>query len=88
MAKGSLNPNSQTLNSKPRNGQGFYMIVNPRKLEHGFRMINAGIPILYLKGMRAIIFQLSGFYYINSIIGFTIGTYKKRLLWVKVGSQL
>ena len=29
-------------------------------------MINAGIPytiILYLKGMRAIMFQLSGFYY-------------------------
>ena len=33
-----------------------YSIVNPRKLEHGFRMINV------LKGMR---FQLSGFYCIS-----------------------
>ena len=36
---------------------------NPRKLEHGFRMIHAGIPyIFYLKGMRIMMFQLSGFY--------------------------
>ena len=25
-------------------GPGLCSIVNPRKLEHGFRMINAGIP--------------------------------------------
>ena len=35
-------------------------IVNPRKLEHGFGMISASI--VYLKGMRIIMFQLSGFY--------------------------
>ena len=37
--------------------------MNPRKLEHGFRMISAGIPILHLNGMRNMMFQLSGFYY-------------------------
>ena len=46
---------------KPR---GSRYIVNPRKLEHGFRTINAGIPYtLPYKGMRAIMFQLSGFYF-------------------------
>ena len=38
--------------------------VDPRKLEHGFRRLCARIPnILYLKGMRILMFQLSGFYY-------------------------
>ena len=37
--------------------------MNPQKLEHGFRRIGARIPILYLKGMRVLMFQLSGFYY-------------------------
>ena len=32
--------------------------MNPRKLEHGL-----GSPILYLKGMRISMFQLSGFYF-------------------------
>ena len=36
--------------------------VNPRKLEHGFRMIHGGFPILYFKSMRLMMFQLSGFY--------------------------
>ena len=35
--------------------------MNPRKLEHGFRMSSAGIPYTYLKGMRITMFQLSGF---------------------------
>ena len=42
--------------------------VNPRKLEHGFRRICARIPILYLKGMRILMFQLSGFYYKSSAL--------------------
>ena len=38
-------------------------IVNPRKLEHGFRMNSAGIPLYFnLKGMRITMFQLSGSY--------------------------
>ena len=37
--------------------------MNPRKLEHRIRMIHAGIAyILYFKGMRQMMFQLSGFY--------------------------
>ena len=36
-------------------------MAKPRKLEHGLRMISAGIPMLYLKGMRIMMFQLSGF---------------------------
>ena len=40
--------------------------ANPRKLEHGFRMIRARIPpcnpVLYLKAMRIMMFQLSGYY--------------------------
>ena len=36
-------------------------IVNPRKLEHRFRMIHAGIPFTF-KGMRLMMFQLSSFY--------------------------
>ena len=36
--------------------------MNPRKLEHQFRMIHAGIPLLYFKGMRLMMFQLSSFY--------------------------
>ena len=35
--------------------------VNPGKLEHGFWRINAGI--VYLKAMRILMFQLSGFCY-------------------------
>ena len=37
--------------------------MNSRKLEHRFRMIHAGIPftLLYFKGMRLMMFQLSGF---------------------------
>ena len=34
--------------------------MNPRKLEHGLRMISARIPF-YLKGMRIMMFQLSSF---------------------------
>ena len=34
-------------------------IVSPRKLEHRFRMIHAGIPF---KGMGLMMFQLSSFY--------------------------
>ena len=41
---------------------GFYT-VEARKLEHGFRRISARILILYLKGMRMMMFQLSGYYY-------------------------
>ena len=38
--------------------------ANPRKLEHGFRRIRARIPYFTLiKGMRRMMFQLSGFYY-------------------------
>ena len=41
-----------------------YIIANPRKLEHGFWRFRA---ILYLiKGMRRMMFQLSGFYYKGS----------------------
>ena len=36
--------------------------VNSRKLEHGLRVISAGCPILYSRGMRISTFQLSGFY--------------------------
>ena len=36
--------------------------VNPRKLEHGFRKISVGFPILYFKGMWLTMFQLSGFH--------------------------
>ena len=43
-------------------GYTIHNTVNPRKLEHGFRMILTGIPILGLKGMRIMMFQLSGFY--------------------------
>ena len=40
------------------------IIVNPRKLEHGFRKISARIPYkIFLKGMRRMMFKLSGFYY-------------------------
>ena len=40
------------------------IIVEARKLEHGFRRISAkGSLILYLKGIRIMMFQLSGFYY-------------------------
>ena len=42
------------------------LIVNLRKLEHGFRRISAMIPYtlrLYLKGMRILMFQFSGIYY-------------------------
>ena len=49
-------------------GFKFRVIVNPRKLEHGFRMMGARIPstyLLYLKGMRIRMFQLFGFYYIS-----------------------
>ena len=38
-------------------------IVDLRKLEHGFRRISARIPYNFLKGMRRMMFQLSGFYY-------------------------
>ena len=37
-------------------------IVEARKLEHGFRRIRARILTIYLKGMRRMMFQLSGFY--------------------------
>ena len=40
----------------------FGFTVEARKLEHGFRRISARIPILYLKGLRIMMFQLSGFY--------------------------
>ena len=40
-----------------------HWIVNPRKLEHGFRMIIAGIHYTYLNGMRIMMFHLSGFYF-------------------------
>ena len=44
--------------------------VDPRKLEHGFRRLCARIPnILYLKGMRILMFQLSGFYYKSNVLG-------------------
>ena len=33
--------------------------MKPRKLEHGFRRIRARILIIYLKGMRRMMFQLS-----------------------------
>ena len=36
--------------------------VEARKLEHGFRRISARILILYLKRMRIVMFQLSGYY--------------------------
>ena len=36
-------------------------VVNPRKLERGFRRIGARIPYT-LKGMRILMLQLSGFY--------------------------
>ena len=56
-------------------------LVNPRKLEHGCRMINARIPfLLYLKGIRTIMFQLSGFYYVGSQIeGSTSGSQSFRV---------
>ena len=39
-------------------------IVEARKLEHSFRRTGARISlILYLKGMRIMMSQLSGFYY-------------------------
>ena len=40
-----------------------WFTANPRKLEHGFRGFMLGFPILYFKGMRLMMFQLSGFYY-------------------------
>ena len=40
--------------------EGFRIIVNPRKLEHGFRRLSARIPYT-LQGMRIQMFQLSGF---------------------------
>ena len=45
-------------------GFGFRLLtVEDRKLEHGFRRIHAVIPYtLYFKGMRLMMFQLSGFY--------------------------
>ena len=51
--------------SNPRSSKipGLKTTVDPRKLEHGLRRISARIPILYLKGMRIMMFQLSGFYY-------------------------
>ena len=39
-----------------------------------------GSPILYLKGMRAIMFQLSGFYYIYIYIYRVRIEYKPKLL--------
>ena len=44
--------------------QGLYVgcIVNPRKLNMGLGGFVLGSPILYLKGMRVLMFQLSGFY--------------------------
>ena len=36
--------------------------MNPEKLE-GLGGLVLGSPILYLKGMRVLMFQLSGFYY-------------------------
>ena len=44
--------------------------MNPRKLEHGFRMISAGIPLLYLESRRLVVFQLSGFY--CRVLGFRV----------------
>ena len=44
--------------------------MNPRKLEHGFRMISARIPFIYLKGIRTIMCQLFGFYNGLGTIGF------------------
>ena len=40
-----------------RGFDGLKFTANPRKLEHGFRRIGARI-----KGMRTMMFQLSGFY--------------------------
>ena len=60
----ALNPPGRlrTMGPESRMGSGVHTtyIVNPRKLGHGFRMISA---ILYLKGRRRMMFQLSGFYY-------------------------
>ena len=42
----------------------YIYIAEARKLEHGFRWIILGSLILYLRGMRIIMLQLSGFYYI------------------------
>ena len=48
---GELRGGGTTTGPQANNGSGFRMeglefklIVNPRKLEHGFRMISAGIP--------------------------------------------
>ena len=41
----------------------YYIVVEAGKLERGFRQISARIPYAYLKGMRIVMFQLSGFYY-------------------------
>ena len=45
--------------------------ANTRKLEMGLGGFVLGSPILYLKGMRILMFQLSGFYY-SLIIGFRV----------------
>ena len=36
--------------------------MDPRKLEHGLRMISAGIPYTLPRGRRIAMFQLSGFH--------------------------
>ena len=55
----------QALGAQVLGAKGFrlhmYYTVDPRKLEHGFRRISVGSPIPYLKGMRILMFQLSGF---------------------------
>ena len=41
-------------------------MAEARKLEHGFRRISARNPYIhYLRGTRIMMFQLSGFYYID-----------------------
>ena len=51
-------------------------MVVARKLEHGFRRIRARIPILYLKAMRIMMFQLSGYYYTSSSKGKVTESFK------------
>ena len=70
------------------------LTVEARKLEHGLGGLVLGSLILYLMGMRRMIFQLSGFYcrvplkrslkgfYKGSIIGFyNIGALIIRIVW-------
>ena len=54
-----MNPKGSTVNDML--SLLWQLKVNPRKLEHGFRRSSARIPILYVKGMRIMMFQLSGF---------------------------